>query len=445
MKREKRFGAIIAILVVVATGIVVPSGVRQALSQEQSTPPSNNRETPSNEEAAMRDGEIGLSGFIVSVDATRRSLRLKTLSFVLPNGKASALKVAKIKDIVIGEQTSIRAQDSDGAPGEIRALGFSDLKPSWPTAVVGRDLGAGKALPARLIQVTDLSPPTELRQARSGFQTQLTASASKRGRPVETPTDASFQLVRYPAASGELAAYLTPDPNDGKKHPAIVWITGSDSNSIGDVWSKASRLNDQTAAAFRKAGIVMMFPSLRGGNDNPGAKEGFPGEVNDVLAAARFLAKQKYVDARRIYLGGHSTGGTLALLVAEYSPRFRGVFAFGAVADVSGYGQNSGLLPFDISSRREVELRSPGYWLSSIQSPVWAIEGTTGSSNIDSLQAMERISTNPKLHFAEVKNADHFNVLAPTNELLAQKILQDTGDKSNITFSTEEVSRNFAK
>lgn len=55
----------------------------------------------------------------------------------------------------------------------------------------------------------------------------------------------------------------------------------------------------------------MMFPSLRGGNDNPGVKEGFLAEVDDVLAAADFLGKQNYVDPGRIYLGGHSTGGTL--------------------------------------------------------------------------------------------------------------------------------------
>ena len=33
-----------------------------------------------------------------------------------------------------------------------------------------------------------------------------------------------------------------------------------------------------------------------------------------------FLAKQDYVDPKRIYLGGHSTGGTLALLTAETRP-----------------------------------------------------------------------------------------------------------------------------
>ena len=78
----------------------------------------------------------------------------------------------------------------------------------------------------------------------------------------------------------------------------------------------------------------MMFPSLRGGNDNPGKKEGFLGEVNDVLAASEFLSRQEYVDPDRIYLGGHSTGGTLALLVAASTDKYRAVFSFGPNDDV---------------------------------------------------------------------------------------------------------------
>jgi dipeptidyl aminopeptidase/acylaminoacyl peptidase len=62
----------------------------------------------------------------------------------------------------------------------------------------------------------------------------------------------------------------------------------------------------------------MMFPSLRGGNDNPGRHGGFYGEVDDVLAAHDYLSRQPYVDPKRIYPGGHSTGGTLALLTAEF-------------------------------------------------------------------------------------------------------------------------------
>ena len=111
-----------------------------------------------------------------------------------------------------------------------------------------------------------------------------------------------------------------------------------------------------------------MFPSLRGGNDNPGQNEGFFGEVDDVIAAAAFLSRQDYVDPKRIYLGGHSTGGTLVMLVAEYSDRFRAVFSFGPADDVRGYGGQ--FVPANLSDPKDYELRSPGRWLSSVRSPL---------------------------------------------------------------------------
>jgi dipeptidyl aminopeptidase/acylaminoacyl peptidase len=284
------------------------------------------------------------------------------------------------------------------------------------------------------------TPPTTLLGARQNFHTKLLSQNTAKD-PVELAPRKLFLTVKYPAANGQLAAYVTPDPVDGKKHPAIVWITGGDCNSIGDVWSAAPRNNDQTAAAYRQAGIVMMFPSLRGGNNNPGVKEGFLGEVADVLAAAQYLQKQPYVDPKRVYLGGHSTGGTLALLVSESSTLFRAVFAFGPVEDVAGYGTESGFVPVDLNNRQEVRLRSPGYWLASVQSPTWVLEGTGG--NITSLRAMAKISTNAKVRFVEIKGADHFATMAPINEFIARQILQDTGAEGTITLSADEVNRCF--
>ncbi len=264
---------------------------------------------------------------------------------------------------------------------------------------------------------------TPLSRARSAFQTQISFSGGEPHAP--TPPASVFRKITYPSAVGPLAAYLSLDPQDGSRHPAIIWLTGGDCNSIGDVWSSNPRSNDQTAAAYRNAGILMMFPSLRGGNDNPGRHEGFYGEVDDVLAAYDYLSRQPYVDPARIYLGGHSTGGTLALLTAELRNPFRAVFAFGAVGDVSGYGAN--LLPVDFSKadQRERTLRSPGDWLSSAQGVVFVIEGTAAPSNISALNAMQRASQNPALHFISIAGASHFSVLAPTNEIIARKILND--------------------
>src|SRR5512133_1706977 len=218
-----------------------------------------------------------------------------------------------------------------------------------------------------------------LTEARRGFKTTVLRQDAPK-EPVPEPPPRLFRIVRYDSSVGKMAAYLTPDPHDGKKHPAIIWITGGDCNTIGEMWEEAPASNDQTASAFRKAGIMMMFPSLRGGNDNPGVREGFFGEVDDVLAAADFLSGQPYVDPDRIYLGGHSTGGTLVLLVAECSDRFRAVFSFGPVEDVSGYGPE--YKPFDSSSRRELQLRAPIRWLHCIKSPVFVFEGASQPGNL---------------------------------------------------------------
>lgn len=288
------------------------------------------------------------------------------------------------------------------------------------------------------------SPRTavSLREARKGFQTRLTEGAAAK-QAVPEPPAGLFQTVHYQAPAGMLAAYLTPDPQDGRKHPAIVWITGGDCNSIDQgSWTEGPPENDQSACAFRKAGIVMMFPALRGGNDNPGAKEYFFGEVDDVLAAADHLAEQPYVDPGRIYLGGHSTGGTLALLVAECSDRFRAVFSFGPVDNPAGYGPE--YFPADRADAHETELRSPGPWLDSAHSPTFVLEGTV-QANTASLRTMARATSNPNVHFLPVRGATHFSILAPTTRLIAARILRDTGPTCNLAFTEEELSQPFRR
>jgi dipeptidyl aminopeptidase/acylaminoacyl peptidase len=247
--------------------------------------------------------------------------------------------------------------------------------------------------------------------------------------------------VQFDSAVGKLGAYVTPDPKNGKKNPAIVWITGGDSNAIGDVWSDSPEKNDQTAAAYRKAGIVMMFPSLRGGNENPGKRESFLGEVDDVIAAADYLAKQPYVDPKRIYLGGHSTGGTLVLLVAEMSDRFRAVFSFGPVADIIQYGGDYAY--FDLKQKEERLMRGPLYWLNSIRNPTFVIEGSEG--NADVLPLLEERCKNALVRFRKVKGPNHFNILAPVNRYIAGKILADTGPNCALELPLDELERLFPK
>ncbi len=266
------------------------------------------------------------------------------------------------------------------------------------------------------------STQQSLVEARKGFSTKIIKAGDAEGAP-DRPDGKVFQLIRYQSPVGKLAAYVTPDPGDGKKHPAIVWITGGDNNSIGDVWSPGDRRNDQSASAFRKAGIVMMFPSQRGGNDNPGKREGFLGEVDDILAATDHLAKLPYVDPEQIYLGGHSTGGTMAMLVGECSDRYRAIFSLGPVAAANQYGGE--YVYCDPRSEQEIKLRSPIFWLRSVKSPMYVFEGAR-DGNWEAIQLMVNQNSNPKIQFFRVPGHDHFSVIAPVAELLAKQIVNGT-------------------
>lgn len=259
------------------------------------------------------------------------------------------------------------------------------------------------------------------------------------GEKAPEPPAKLFQLIHYPSPAGALAAYVSPKPEKPGKRPAIIWIAGGFDSSIGDIaWTPGPVENDQSAAAFREEGVLMMYPSFRGGNDNPGYMETFYGEVDDVLAAADYLAKLDYVDPQRIYLGGHSTGGTLALLVAESTDRFRTVFSFGPVEDVEEYGRD--VLTYEQLNTQECRLRAPGRWLTSIRSRTFVMEGAAGGSNIESLEEMNRKPHPDNVSFLPIRGADHFGTLAPVTRLLAKKILADTGEKPGLALTEEELA-----
>jgi acetyl esterase/lipase len=339
-----------------------------------------------------------------------------------------ALCLPSIVGVICAIIALIRIGHSNGM---LRGTGFAiwGLIVSILGAFISMTIMAALIAPVILKSVPEYSDKS-LAEARRGFVTSL-AHKEQTGFPVPTPPASELKLVHYRSRVGKLPAYLSTIPDDGQNHPAIIWLTGGFSNSISEAaWETALPENDQSARIFRKAGVVTLYPSLRGGNENPGFHETFLGEVDDVLAAADFLAAQPGID--RIYLGGHSTGGTLALLVAETSPRFRAVFSFGPVDDVSGYGSEN--LKFNTADPRELRLRNPIHWLHGIKSPTWVIEGEGNPGNISSLRKLNASNRNPLVQFLPVTGKNHFSVIAPFSRSIAGQILKDTGIAPNFAF-----------
>ena len=272
-------------------------------------------------------------------------------------------------------------------------------------------------------------------EAHDAFTTTL-AKKENDDYSIPEPPEGVFDLVSYSSEVGDLAAYVSSDPGDGEKHPLIIWVVGGWGNGIDDFpWVYPEWDDDQTGSAFWQAGILTMYPSFRGGSGNPGYYETLFGEVDDIISAYEYAASLPYVDSERIYLGGHSTGGTRALLASEYTDKFRAVFCFGAVDEIKYH--NNSQFTFDTDNEDEYIMRSPIYWLDNVKSPTFLIEGRDGNSK--NLERMEEASENNNIHCYVIEGADHFSVLGPATRVVAQKIVEDTDSGSAIVITQREL------
>lgn len=273
-------------------------------------------------------------------------------------------------------------------------------------------------------------------QARRGFRTRVQAPEETAPALPQPPTHLFLRSDYQNPQGHRLVGYISPDPADGRRHPAILWLSGGDTNSLGDFWTPGPDADDQSARAFREAGIIMAFVALRGGNGHRSQREYFLGEVDDVLAATRQLASIRYVDPARIYLGGHSTGATLALLVAAADGPYAGVFAFGPVASVDRYPNDR--MPVDLRALDplELKLRSPVHWLDDIRRPTWIIEGVEQPANLADLIELCEATGNPAVRCLRVPGADHHSVLRPATRVIAERIAAG----ASVEFESVELS-----
>jgi dipeptidyl aminopeptidase/acylaminoacyl peptidase len=205
-------------------------------------------------------------------------------------------------------------------------------------------------------------------QARQGFRTRLvhSGSAPQQWQPVRVPAGA--KEVTYRSGELNLKAWVSDVKPGGGKKPAVLFLHGGFAFGEDD-W-------DQTEP-FRDAGFVVMTPMLRGENGLPGAYSMFFNEVDDVLAAADVLSKMPGVDPKQVYVAGHSVGGTLALLAAMTSDKFRAAASFSGSPDqVSWAAGQPEVVPFDPKDQQEYRMRSPLAFPGSFRCPARLYYGT---------------------------------------------------------------------
>ena len=206
---------------------------------------------------------------------------------------------------------------------------------------------------------------------RGRFRTRLLSKgpAPDKFEPLVAPPGAD--QVFYRSGYGgelELVGWVSQYERTPKPKPAVLFLHGG--NAIGQGhWLLAKPYID--------AGYVVMIPSMRGENGQKGNFSGFYDEVEDVLAASERLRHLPGVDPHRLFIAGHSIGGTLTMLASMASKRFR------AAAPISGnpdafaffnrYPQD---IRFDDKNPREFQMRSPVCYAHSFKCPVKVMHGS---------------------------------------------------------------------
>ncbi len=205
---------------------------------------------------------------------------------------------------------------------------------------------------------------------RRNFRTNIIRKgpAPQEWIPYKVPTDVT--QVEFTSDNLRLKAWMNKPEDLTTKKATVLFLHGGFSFGEAD-W-------DMTKP-YRDSGFIVLIPILRGENGQPGYFSMFYDEVDDVIAAAKFLREQPFVDKSHLYLAGHSAGGTITLLTVEASKFFRAAASFDGSPDqqllfgVTGSARRSWIpkeVVFDHSNLEELQVRSPLAFAKSFKCPV---------------------------------------------------------------------------
>ena len=125
-----------------------------------------------------------------------------------------------------------------------------------------------------------------------------------------SPAGAASERVTFRTDDG-LTLTATWYETSSRPAPAVIFV---------HMLQKSRRDWDQVATQMAAEGIGGLAIDLRGHGDSPGSPQDYPGMVQDVRAARRFLASHAEVIPSRIGIAGASIGATLAAMASADDP-----------------------------------------------------------------------------------------------------------------------------
>lgn len=224
----------------------------------------------------------------------------------------------------------------------------------------------------------------------------------------ETPPE-GVREVRFSSGALELKAWLWQPPELTAPRPAVVYCHGGFAFDRSDF---------EACAPFVEAGWTVMCPTLRGENGNPGHFEMFMGEIDDEIAAGRWLVKQPWVDPTRVYAFGHSVGaGITSVLSLRSGTPFRATGGADGLYPATGFAAWwSEIVPFDAADPRECAERILEGRVASMVLPHHAYIGTDNefTTFVDTARrAQAEVAADRSLLRVKLVPGDHGACLLP--------------------------------
>jgi len=290
------------------------------------------------------------------------------------------------------------------------------MKTSMPGLSRRAVLGAlcGSALLPRFAcaEIVVADPPPLLSEdyatARKGFRTRLTKIGPSPDAPEPLDAPPGAERIAYHSDGLELTAWISPAQR-GRLQPGLLYLHGGNVLGAGH-WD--------LTLLYRQAGYTVLMPALRGENGQDGSFSGFYDENADVLAAANHLSGLPGVDPDRIFLAGHSIGGTQVLLASMSSAMFRGATSFSGGSDAwRFFAHFPEMICFDTTNQHEFEMRSAVSFAGSFKCPVRLFHGSKETRLVPTTQLTVQRARNAGLDVeTAVIEGDHFSALREESE-----------------------------
>ncbi|MFC4312519.1 prolyl oligopeptidase family serine peptidase [Steroidobacter flavus] len=219
------------------------------------------------------------------------------------------------------------------------------------------------------------------------------------------------QLVHYRSKDGlVISAFLWMPYNLERngKAPAILYPHGGPTSQTYDQF-------DRKAAALASRGYVVLAPNFRGSSGygkeflDANRHDLGGGDLQDVVAGAKFLIDTGYVDASKVGINGGSYGGYMTIMALAKTPEVwaAGVEEFGIVNWNTmwehGAPQNrryqSGLIGDPVQNKDVYERVNPTTYLHQLRAPLLVLQGVNDPRvpKLEAEQLVEFIKKNGRV------------------------------------------------